>query len=213
MELGFLIQFIVKGQVLSTSGVQRPVLNSFVYSTLAVAPLLVDKLIWWNGFNAAMGGFLPPILHVSYTGVSGLVLYPNTPADTALSVAVPGNGTRPGGRQPLNTCAFVRLRTAFRGRSFTGAKRVAPIASSDVVGDELSIPGDVQWAQFLGQLNQLFVVVTTGGPAVTATPVVWSRSLSALDPTVPPAVGGVILDGHVNRTLGNWKHRRERVAR
>jgi hypothetical protein len=213
MELGYLIQFIQTGLVLSTSGHQRPVSNSFVYSTGNVVPQLVDKTLWWNGFYSAMGSFIPPIVHNSYIGHNGEVLYPNVPGDTVLSVATPGNGVRPGGRLPLNQCAYINLRTGLRGREYVGSKRIAPIALSDVVGDELFIPGDLPWLQFLAQLNQFFVVTVTGGSNVTARPVVWSRRLSASDLTVPPGVGGMILDGHVNRTLGQWKHRRERVVR
>jgi hypothetical protein len=213
MELGWLIQFIVKAQVLSTSLVQRPVINSFVYSTGAMAPILADKAIWWAGFATAMGNFLPPILHVSYVGVDGQVLYPNTPGDTPLSIAALGNGVRAGNRMQLNVCAYCNLITDLRGRAFVGAKRLSPLATSDVVGDELFIPGDLPWLQFVGQLNQQFVITSSAGGMVTAKPVVWSRLLSSRDLTVPPAVGGFIGSAHVNKTLGSWRHRRERVVR
>jgi|HubBroStandDraft_2_1064218.scaffolds.fasta_scaffold320184_1 hypothetical protein len=216
MELGWLVQCIVRGQVLSTSGIQRPVVNSFVYSVNPGPPILADKALYWAAFHTGVwnaNGSIAARLTTAYVGVHGDVLYPNVAGDTQLSVGVPANGGAAAPRLPLNTCVYCKLGTGLRTRPFVGAKRFAPISAVAVQNDHLTVLEWNGWNVAVSTLLSVLNITSTAGPVVTMTPVVWSRSLSALDTTVPPAVGGVIQTAHVNLTLGQWKHRRERVVR
>jgi hypothetical protein len=213
VELGYLVQLIARGQVLCSSGVQRKVVNSFVYRVTNGPPIAADRLLYWNGFAAATWQWIAAILNVSYVGVAADVLYPNTPGDVQTTVAVPQSGGRAGARASLNVCAYVNQSTGLRGRSFVGSKRWGPLSTSDIVQDELSVPGDPAWIAAVANLSQIFGFTSTAGPVITCTPVVWSRLLSAGNVTIPPGIGADIRNCHLNRTLGQWKHRRERVVR
>jgi hypothetical protein len=213
VELGYLVQFIVRGQVLSTSGVQRPVYFSFVYRS-SLAPLLVaDKPAYGSKFDSFTWQAIGQMLNVSWVGISTDVLYPNSPGDTALSVLVPANGGRPGGRLPLNTCVFVAGRTASRGRRYFGSKRMCPVTASDTDGDELNAPGHGAWTGAMASYTAPMNVPLSGGRNDFMRPVVWSRAASVFDMTIPPAIGDDLVVLNVNRTLSTWRHRKERVIR
>lgn len=212
MHLGYLVQFIVRGQVLSTSGVQRPVYFSFVYLS-SLAPLnLADKVAYGTKFDSFVWAGIWPMLNVSWIGLGTDVLYANTPGDTALTVLVPHNGGRAGARLPLHVAVYVSLPTATRGRRYRGSKRMSPVTASDTVGDELTAFGEGAWSGAMQGITAPMNVTVAGGGNDFMRAVVWSRAASVFDTLFPPAIGDIITPIHVNTTLSTWRHRRERVV-
>jgi len=212
VELGYLIQFAIDGHVLSTSGVNRQVAFSWVYG-LPDSPFQPsEKQQYGASFHTTVWDPWSPLLPNSYIVDQLWVSLPNTPGDVRESVHPICGGEKVCDRMPLNVCAYGQFTTDLRGRSFTGSKRIGPVCVSDCDGEELKPAAHMAFTNAMA-LGASPLVLTGVTSTITVQPVVWSRHLSASDLTIPPAIGAVITGSYLNKTLGQWKHRRERVVR
>lgn len=211
MDLGFLVQFAVEGSVAEDSGIARKVVNSFVYGLPDRDLSFSTKAHLGANFHGQVWTGIAQQLHASFQGAHLWVSYPNTAGDAPQDVLVPASGGSGGGRLALHQCVYAALLAKARTRPFRGCKHLGPVASSQVTAEELTPEAQAAWQSALGAVPQALVQFEAH-EAIILQPVVWSRVLSDVSLTVPPAVGDVITGVHVNRTLGQWRHRRERTV-
>jgi hypothetical protein len=206
---GVVCSLAVRALVTSSSGQVRKVVNVFTYEHIS-GPLPAtfrDELA--VSFHLAVWSNVATLLHVDYLG-DAYVAYTDTQLAPpgVVTVQTPPNGSVAGGREPISTCINFGFLTGLRGKSFRSIKRIGPVATSQVSGDELTAAAQAAWA---GQAALLLNNVTTASADVWA-PRLLSRQLSSVG---PPAVfvGAPVSAITVNRTLGLARHRRERTVR
>lgn len=207
-HLGYLVQFVCNGHVTLSSGDVVPVVNSFVYQVVGGtgAPSNADMLLTIPNFKLHAWTQIVNRLSVDYIGDDITILFPNSVGRTPAVFTPAPNGGLSGPRLPLKQGVYIKLQTGFRGRSYVGCKRIAPIVEAHATGDELNATGQTQWAIPASLLSTGWKQPLSG-ITYTFNPVVYSRLLSASDLTIPPAIGAVVKTAHAEKTLGLWRHR------
>lgn len=214
MPLGECFQIAVEGKVLASGGAQRKVVNSFTYRRTLFN--VADNLAaYWAVFSPQVWQPLAALLPSGADGWVGVQAWGSYVLDGVgppSALGVPASGTGPVGRLPLNQSIFINLATAQRGRQFSGNKRIGPVAISHTTGDELTPGGRALWAAAAAPILQPLVIVISGLTNIYV-PVAWSRLRWPPNSFISPDDKSDLISLHVNLTLGQWKHRRERVVR
>jgi hypothetical protein len=209
-----LIAVSVEGKVLTTSGVERKVVNTFSYrlSAAAFSVSPTDVYTWfmnnvWTYWCQSLASGIS-----GWKGVQTWVSYPLETGITQHAGGVPYDGSAGAGRQPLSTCLYINFGTGRRGRAWLGCKRWGPVPNSYVLGDEL-VPA--VWST-LNASTYVFMTpmsITVGGLNATYIPCVWSRARWPYGSFMTVDAFSDLVTVHVNKTLGQWRHRRESTAR
>jgi hypothetical protein len=207
--LGRVLQCVVQGTVTSTSGSTRKVYNDFVYRSVNGTDDAAELLAFAGIFNLTVMHAITFHLHTSYVANSFKLSFPQLPAVAPVIFPTVEAGRVMGGRLPLVSAAYVGLATGLRGKSFLGSKRFAPIPLNQVSGDEYTPASHAAALARFQLIGQQILA-----PPYLWVPVVWSRQLTTFVGGVPTTcVGADITAVTLNYTLGQWRHRRERMVR
>jgi hypothetical protein len=209
-----LIAVSVEGKVQTTSGVQRKVVNTWSYRVSNAAFSLGPASIYtwfmanvWSTWHQTL-----PSGILGWKGVQTWISYPLETGTLQHAGGVPTDGSNNAAREPLSTCVYINFSTGRRGRQWVGCKRWGPIPTADVLGDELTAAA---YAGFNGA-TPLFLApmsVTIGGLNCTYIPCVWSRARWPYSSFITVDSLSDVVSCHANRTLGQWRHRRESTNR
>lgn len=197
------------GSVVSSSGQTRRVVNVFSYEHIAGGFPPGWPGDFTGAFENTVWSNVAALLHTDYTAGSYDVYdSPKVEPPALFSTGMFVSGGTAGGREPISACVNWWVQTGFRGKSYRSVKRLGPVASSQVVSDELTPAALAAWQAAAN--TALTTLVTPLG--VTWAPRLLSRQLSSVGP--PPVYWGAALSAvTVNRTIGLARHRRERTQR
>lgn len=164
----------------------------------------LEENVWVPIFSLLPASFSRLVLRWGRTDIppSGWTQYPSTLQGAAI-----------GERSPSFVAVHVWLRTATRGKRFTGKKRFGPIPTSDIDGDQLTDQAFNNWQEVSQLLTSSWTIQGADGELVVV-PVVWSRLLSS-GPSVSPVVmvGDIITRVEVLRVLSSNQHRKPTHAK
>lgn len=205
-------EIVLHGEVTTTSGQVKPVLNVFHFRRLVVGGT-PDLTTLGNNFNASVGDALRACLNARYTLVEILLRLMDDPANAPFSVPINDAGALgdAASAYDLLSAVYYLIHTGFRGRSFKGSKHFSGLDESQITGDELTAAAiTATWDQLTTNLNSLIAGIGDG--ANTWFPCIISQELSSLGPTDIPGIftGADWSEVLLNSTIGTMRRRKER---
>lgn len=204
------LEFLIKGTVATTGSGTKNFFNVFHYRSNTI-PVPDSKVAVLNFFLSAIWSLAGASLSSAYTGVESDVRLLDEATDQYAVGNVPASGAVAGARLPTDVSASVLLRTSLRGKNYRGAKRFGPLASSDVVNDEITAAAiTAHWAALIAALSG---GMTGGGLSGTYTPIVVSRFKSQLSVDPTTIDGAPITAALLNKTVGTMRRRKEKTVR
>lgn len=206
-HLGFIAHISVLGHVDGDPGKVHRIVNTFTYRLVGAGPLPPNRVLLGAFFAGNVWFQIASMLPFDYIGDEIYVTYPQIPNDTPVFAGVPRSGIAGIFRLPVECCVFASLLTGVRGKSFIGKKFISPIFPPAAGKDEYDPAQLLDWQASLNPIGNT-LVVPNGVGFDTWIPVVWSRQLSALDMTIPPAIGADITSVRVDATICQRRHRR-----
>jgi hypothetical protein len=199
-------EIIVQGTVATSGGGSKQFVNAFHVQTAAAVPA-TTKAQLWTGFAAAIWTPLAAFLSVDYVGSAASVRWMDNALDIPVVTGVPANGGTALPRLDTALAVTLLLRTNNKGRSYRGSKHFGPIATADVLKDELTAGALVNWHAVLATITGVFATA-----ADTYYCTVYSRKLS--QPLVNPTTiinTAIQASSRVNKTIGTMRRRKERT--
>jgi hypothetical protein len=174
-------EIIVYGRTSSAgSGVIRTV-NTFHYRRNAVV-VPADKTALDTAFQAAVVVPMGAALNNRWTQDFNTVRFINDPLDPPTSFSHAVVGGRTGDSMASLNCAYVLMRTAFRGKSYRGFKRFGPLSESDTTAATEDILNAASIALFATLRTAMIATLVDATPNSWTLEVV-SRLLSNFDVT------------------------------
>src|ERR1700688_1229429 len=190
------VEILVKGTVPDTGGQTKNFQNVFHYRlSVSGTPQAANAV-----GNAVLTNVWAPIaalLSIAYTGVSSLSRYLDDATAPYIAGNVPASGGASLPRLSSAEAIVTPLQTAVRGKSFRGSKHFGPLATAQVIGDEINPANLATWVAAVANLN---AVVAVGGQ--TYIPVILSRSLSQIRFNPTSIVAADITTVLLNKTVG-----------
>lgn len=206
--LGSIAEIIAQGTLAALGSNGQNVASVFHYRlALLVAP--ATKLALDNAFNAGVGAACLAAYNIRYVQSQDVVRYVNDATDAGISFAHAGVGAIATDPLPSDACVSFLLRTALRGRSYRGAKRLPAINEIDTTGDVLTGAGLARWQTV--QSSMFANLVDALGNVWT--PSVVSRSLSQLLVNPTTVVANDITSVLLNKNIGTMRGRRVLTVR
>ena len=123
---------------------------------------------------------------------------------TQVSRAVAGQVT--GDSMPTFNSAFLLLRTAFRGKSFRGAKKLFPLSESDTTGSTADLLNAGALTNF-GAIASAIIAGFTDSDGNIWVPIVLSKKLSLLKKNPVTINGATVISVLINKRVGRMRKR------
>lgn len=174
-------EIIVYGRAASGgSGVIRTV-TTFHYRRQAVVVAL-DKAALNTAFQAAIVAPMAALLNNRWSQDFNTIRMINDPLDPPTNFPGVAVGAIAGDSMPTLNCGYLLLRSAYRGKSYRGFKRIGPMSESDTTAAFEDVWNAACIARFTTLRNAMAALVVDASPNSWSLEVV-SRLLSNFDVT------------------------------
>lgn len=169
------------------------------------AATAINKAAVETQFQATVGAAILAALNNRYTQTFNQVRVVNDAQDPFLVVTETGVGAVTGDSMPMDLQLFILGRSALRGKSFKGGKKLFPLSEADTTAPNTDILNTAALARFTAVSAAWLAGFTAAGDVFT--PVILSRTLSQLKTNPTTVVATDMIQPLVNKRLGrNKKH-------
>lgn len=155
-----------------------------------------------TAFQASIGAAVVAALNEDWDATVNAVRYPNDALDAFIDFSVVASGAITGDRLASFSTGYILMRTAQRGRSYRGSKRLGPFSESDVTH---GTGCDVFNAGALTRLANITTAILAGFTDSTGNvwvPCILSRNLSQLTNNPTTVITNDVINLAVNQRVG-----------
>jgi hypothetical protein len=191
-----------------TAGGSQTKNSASVFHFRSSAPTTtINKPAIEAAFSGQIAAPILALLNNRYTQTFNTVRLLNNPLDPLYQAAETGVGAITGDSMPMANQSFVLARTAVRGKSFKGAKKLFPLSESDTTHGTDDILNAAALARY-ATLATAWLAGFTDGVGIIWLPVIVSKKKSQLLAGAPISiVGADIIQILTNKRIGrNKKH-------
>lgn len=203
------VEIIQNAHAVNVAGQSKKIVNRFVYVGMdASEGYVVNQILLAADFIAKVKAAWNAFLNVGYLDDYISIRQMDDATNPATTI-IPGLGNGSNGiladMVAPDMTAYIKLKTNYRGKNFSGSKHISPISETSMAQGQLEAGAITQLKAIQTAIHQ-----TISDGTQTFTPAIMSQNLSqtAVNPVWVRTATLNLTNSVVNKTLGTQRHRR-----